>query len=353
MPALMERVEGLLAETSGSGGPDLHSPASDTLAAGGKRLRPLLVLICGGALEEQDLVRAAAAVELIHMATLVHDDVVDDALLRRGRPTVFARDGRETATATGDFLFSRAFALLAANGDPAQVRALSDACLALARGELAQRHDAYRRDVDEQRYVQRCELKTASLFAAACVLGALAAGRPAAEAAALESYGRRLGLAFQMLDDVLDVSGPAGAHGQAPRHRPARRHGHAAADPRRPRPGRTCARSRRVRRRRRCATASRRRARWRRHVRAHQRSLPKRKLRCAATSTRRSNAPSRMSPTASPSGTPEIERDRRPVRAGGRGRVIAGGSPRSLRGGCGSPPGPWKTARSLLPCWPG
>jgi len=208
MPALMERVEGQLAETSGSGGPDLHSPASDTLAAGGKRLRPLLVLICGGAQEEQDLVRAAAAVELIHMATLVHDDVVDDALLRRGRPTVFARDGRETATATGDFLFSRAFALLAATGDPAQVRALSDACLALARGELAQRHDAYRHDVDEQRYVQRCELKTASLFAAACVLGALAAGRPAAEATALESYGRRLGLAFQMLDDVLDVSGP-------------------------------------------------------------------------------------------------------------------------------------------------
>jgi geranylgeranyl pyrophosphate synthase len=121
---------------------------------------------------------------------------------------VFARDGREAATATGDFLFSRAFALLAASDDPAQVRVLSDACLALARGELAQRHDAYRLDVDEQRYVQRCELKTASLFAAACTLGALAAGRPAAEATALESYGRRLGLAFQMLDDVLDVSGP-------------------------------------------------------------------------------------------------------------------------------------------------
>ena len=208
MPALMEHVEGLLAQTSGTGGPDLHAPASDTLAAGGKRLRPLLVLICGGAQDEDPLVRAAAAVELIHMATLVHDDVVDDALLRRGRPTVFARDGRETAAATGDFLFSRSFALLAANGDPEQVRVLSDACLALARGELAQRHDAYRLDVDEQRYTLRCELKTASLFAAACMLGALAAGRPAAETGALESYGRRLGLAFQLLDDVLDVSGP-------------------------------------------------------------------------------------------------------------------------------------------------
>ena len=94
---------------------------------------------------------------------------------------MFASDGRERATATGDFLFSRAFALLAANDDPEQVRALSDACLALARGELAQRHDAYRLDVDEDRYLQRCELKTASLFAAACRLGALAAGRGAAE----------------------------------------------------------------------------------------------------------------------------------------------------------------------------
>ena len=90
MPALMERVERLLEETSAGDGPTCRRAASDTLAAGGKRLRPLLVLICGGARDDEPLVRAAAAVELIHMATLVHDDVVDDALLRRGRPTVFA-----------------------------------------------------------------------------------------------------------------------------------------------------------------------------------------------------------------------------------------------------------------------
>ncbi len=99
--------------------------------------------------------------------------------------------------------------MLAENDATEQVRALSDACLALARGELAQRHDAYRADVPEERYLRRCELKTARLFAAACHLGALAAQRPAAEAAALEVYGTRLGLAFQMLDDLLDVSGPA------------------------------------------------------------------------------------------------------------------------------------------------
>jgi geranylgeranyl pyrophosphate synthase len=208
MPALMDRVERRLEHSGSLHGPALGRPASDTLAAGGKRLRPLLVLICGGVQDEQ-LVRVAAAVELIHMATLVHDDVVDAALLRRGRRTVFAAEGREVATATGDFLFSRAFALLAENDAPEQVRVLSEACLALARGELAQRHDAYRLDISEERYLQRCELKTARLFSAACRLGALAAARPAAEAEALEAYGTRLGLAFQMLDDLLDVSGPA------------------------------------------------------------------------------------------------------------------------------------------------
>ena len=209
MPTLMERVEHVLEETSAGGGPELRAAASDTLSAGGKRLRPLLVLICGGSRDDDALVRAAAAVELIHMATLVHDDVVDNARLRRGRPTVLASRGRETATATGDFLFSRSFALLAANGEGEQVKVLSDACVALARGELAQRHDAYRLDLQEQRYLLRCELKTARLFSAACRLGGLAAGRPAREVAALEAYGRRLGLAFQMLDDLLDVSAPA------------------------------------------------------------------------------------------------------------------------------------------------
>ena len=209
MPRLMERVERRLEQAGTGGGPELGRAATETLAAGGKRLRPLLVLICGGAQKGESLVRVAAAVELIHMATLVHDDVVDGALLRRGRTTVFAGDGREAATAAGDFLFSRSFALLAENDDPEQVRILSDACLALARGELAQRHDAYRLDLTEERYLARCELKTARLFSAACRLGARAAGRAAAAAEALEAYGTRLGLAFQMLDDLLDVSGPA------------------------------------------------------------------------------------------------------------------------------------------------
>jgi geranylgeranyl pyrophosphate synthase len=182
---------------------DQHSLA--TVAAGGKRLRPLLVFVSGlGSGAQEALSRAAAAVELIHSATLVHDDVLDDAPLRRGRQTVFAAAGRRAATATGDLLFSSAFAELSQNGAVAQLRALSAASAALARGELMQRADAWRGDVTLERYLKRCELKTARLFAAAGELGGLVAGGPP-----LGPFGHAIGLAFQLLDDVLDITGPA------------------------------------------------------------------------------------------------------------------------------------------------
>ncbi len=158
--------------------------------------------------------RAAASVELVHSATLVHDDVLDAADLRRGRPTVVATAGRDMATATGDLLFSRAFAELAANGRPEQVRVLSDASSALAEGELLQRADAFDPGVPLERYLRRCELKTASLFEASCLLGALESSAGDGEARALAAFGRRIGLAFQLLDDVLDVSGPASRTGK-------------------------------------------------------------------------------------------------------------------------------------------
>jgi geranylgeranyl pyrophosphate synthase len=204
VPPLLAAVEGRLAVAAGGHGAVLAAHAGATIAAGGKRLRPLLVLIVGGTASEA-LVRAAAAVELVHAATLVHDDVLDAAALRRGRPTVVASAGRRMATATGDLLFSRAFAELALNDDPEQIRALSRASSALARGELLQREDAFDPTVPVERYLLRCELKTAALFEAACELGALVAGR---EVAPLAAFGRRIGLAFQLLDDVLDVSGP-------------------------------------------------------------------------------------------------------------------------------------------------
>ena len=217
---LLERTEARLAEVADGHGDALGRHAGGTLAAGGKRLRPVLVFLCadgqhrgaagtarGFAHGDKRLVAAGTAVELLHMATLVHDDVLDGAELRRGRPTVFADGGRAAATATGDLLFSRAFAQLTATGSEEAVRALSAASSALARGELMQRADAWREDVTPERYLERCRLKTASLFEASCRLGALFGGRPEL-ADPLGRFGERLGVAFQMLDDVLDVTGP-------------------------------------------------------------------------------------------------------------------------------------------------
>jgi geranylgeranyl pyrophosphate synthase len=204
---LLERTEARLSEVGDGHGKELARHSGATLSAGGKRLRPMLVFLCANGDGDDRLVAAAAAVELLHMATLVHDDVLDRAPLRRGRATVFAEGGRLPATATGDLLFSRAFAELASTGSPDAVRALSEASSALARGELMQRADAWRPDVTRERYLERCRLKTASLFAASCRLGALFGGRPAM-AESLGRFGECVGLAFQMLDDVLDVSGP-------------------------------------------------------------------------------------------------------------------------------------------------
>jgi geranylgeranyl pyrophosphate synthase len=205
---LLERTEARLAEVAGGHGAVLGRHAGATLSAGGKRLRPMLVFLCADGDADERLVAGAAAVELLHMATLVHDDVLDRAPLRRGRPTVFAEGGRLAATTTGDLLFSRAFAELATTGSADAVRALSDASSALARGELMQRADAWSHEVTRERYLERCRLKTASLFCASCRLGALFGGGPGV-ADALGRFGEGVGLAFQVLDDVLDVSGPA------------------------------------------------------------------------------------------------------------------------------------------------
>jgi geranylgeranyl pyrophosphate synthase len=202
----MIRVERRMAELASGHGRELGRYAGDTIAAGGKRLRPLLVCLAAGVPppETDNLVRAAVAVELVHGATLVHDDVLDASELRRGRPTVVAAGGREMATATGDLLFSRAFAELAEASVPA-VRTLARATSELALGELMQREDAWNPDVSVDRYLARCRLKTAVLFRAACELGAL---ESTGGSESLRAFGEGIGLAFQILDDVLDVSGP-------------------------------------------------------------------------------------------------------------------------------------------------
>jgi geranylgeranyl pyrophosphate synthase len=207
----MARAEAELVALAGEGGDGLALEAAETIAAGGKRLRPLLVFIAGDGhgrdADDEPLIRAAVAVELIHSATLVHDDVLDAAPVRRGRPTVFARSGRRQATATGDLLFARAFSHLVQNGDGRQLRALSAASSALVQGELVQREDAWNAGISVARYMRRCELKTGRLFEAACELGALATDANGEIAGALKGFGLQIGLAFQILDDVLDVTG--------------------------------------------------------------------------------------------------------------------------------------------------
>lgn len=204
---VMYRVEERMAALAGAYGPLLAHHARATISAGGKRLRPLLVCLASGVpvVESDGLIRAAVAVELVHAATLVHDDVLDGASLRRGRPTVVASGGRLLATATGDLLFSRAFAELAAGGEVEAVRVLSRAASGLAAGELMQREDAWRVDVGLERYLQRCRLKTAVLFRGACELGAMFGN---GRVAGLGHFGESIGLAFQLLDDILDVTGP-------------------------------------------------------------------------------------------------------------------------------------------------
>ncbi|MGN6586314.1 MAG: polyprenyl synthetase family protein [Solirubrobacterales bacterium] len=207
LPTRLGEVERLLREAVAGQGELLGADAASTLEAGGKRLRPMLVLLCAGPEGDEAAVRAATAIELVHMATLVHDDVLDNAPLRRGLPTVAATSGRERAVSTGDLLFSRAFALLAEAGDARSVALLAGASVALARGELAQRRDAFDLAVGEERYLERCRLKTARLFECACLLGR--------DDEQLREFGAGIGLAFQLLDDVLDVSGPPERTGKA------------------------------------------------------------------------------------------------------------------------------------------
>ncbi len=216
VPRLLGLVEQRLKTLAAGHGPVLAAHAGDTIAAGGKRMRPLLVLLAAGpqAAREPELIAAAASVELIHSATLVHDDVLDGAHLRRGVPTIWAQGGRALAVATGDLLFSRAFSELTAAGSLPAVRSLSRATSALAEGELLQRQDAWNAAVPIERYLLRCELKTARLFEAACELGAQVARLTDAQIAELGSFGRAIGLAFQLLDDVIDVAGPASLTGK-------------------------------------------------------------------------------------------------------------------------------------------
>jgi geranylgeranyl pyrophosphate synthase len=209
LESYLELLEARLEEAVGSYPGLVGEIGVETLAVGGKRLRPVLVFLATPAVlrESERALAGGVAVELVHMATLVHDDLLDGADLRRGQPTVWAAYGEDAAMATGDYLFARAFALLAAIGDPQAVSILAEASLALARGEALQRRQAFRPDTSVDDYLARCSLKTGKLFEAACVLGG---GRRE-----LGDFGLALGLAFQIADDILDCTGEFDTTGKA------------------------------------------------------------------------------------------------------------------------------------------
>lgn len=191
----LAELEERLRQTVRSHGGLVASVSRDALSAGGKRLRPLLVFFSAPSGEDPS-VAAGVAVELVHMATLVHDDVIDGAEFRRGRASAWSAYGPEAARATGDFLFARAFAELTATGDAEAVAILAEASLCLARGEAMQRRQAHDPETTVDDYLERCALKTGKLFEAACRLGGGSG-----------EFGLALGIAFQIADDILDCAG--------------------------------------------------------------------------------------------------------------------------------------------------
>ncbi|GAB3274431.1 polyprenyl synthetase family protein [Parahaliea aestuarii] len=184
--------------------------------AGGKRLRPLLALLCGAALGgcTERHIAFAAIIEFIHTATLLHDDVVDISTLRRGRPTANAEFGNAPSVLVGDFLYTRAFQLMVTLEDMDILRHMADTTNTIAEGEVLQLVRAGNPDTTEADYLEVITRKTAILFAAACYGAAALSGQPEQERQRLADYGLNLGIAFQMIDDVLDYEGDPATMGK-------------------------------------------------------------------------------------------------------------------------------------------
>ncbi|MDP9128013.1 MAG: polyprenyl synthetase family protein, partial [Pseudomonadota bacterium] len=204
----MAAVNHLIIQRMESSVPLIPQLAGHIIAAGGKRLRPILTLASARLCGYQGLRhhKLAASVEFIHTATLLHDDVVDASSLRRGEPSANAMFGNQASVLVGDFLFSRAFQLMVEDGSIDVLRILSTASAVIAEGEVLQLTTTNDSGTSEQTYLEVVRAKTAELFAAACRIGAVVAGRPASEEEALRTFGLNLGIAFQIIDDALDYS---------------------------------------------------------------------------------------------------------------------------------------------------
>ncbi|SDF19949.1 polyprenyl synthetase family protein [Sporolituus thermophilus] len=204
----LRAVEQALAEIIHSPVDQLTQVGRHLLQAGGKRLRPALYLLCAKSRqgETRALVPVAVAIEMIHMATLVHDDVIDNAATRRGLPTANSRWGNHVSVLSGDFLFAKAFSTVARHATPAMLRILTDVVCSMCEGEILQIRDTFSVEQSEEDYLVRIAKKTADFIAASCELGGLSAGLAPDEVAALRRYGHAVGMAFQITDDILDIT---------------------------------------------------------------------------------------------------------------------------------------------------
>jgi octaprenyl-diphosphate synthase len=212
----MAAVDALIRRRLASDGVLINQVAEYIVGAGGKRLRPMLLLLAAGALGHRggDAHQLAAVIEFIHTATLLHDDVVDESGLRRGRKTANAVWGNAASVLVGDFLYSRSFQLMVELDRVEVMRILADTTNLIAEGEVLQLLHVRNPDTDEAAYLQVIERKTAVLFAAATRLGALLAGGDAMLQQRMHEYGLNLGYAFQMADDVLDYTSDADTLGK-------------------------------------------------------------------------------------------------------------------------------------------
>ncbi|MCJ2554613.1 MAG: polyprenyl synthetase family protein [Candidatus Thermoplasmatota archaeon] len=209
-------VEDLIQRSIDSRESLLTEIAGYVIGAGGKRVRPAVTILSYYVVGGKDVDRAvqiAAALELVHSATLLHDDINDGGVMRRGQPAAFKKYGLQNALVTGDFLFTKAFAI-GARFDPEIVEVTAEACVRLAEGEVRQQGNARDLSMSEEDYLAIIQQKTAGLFAAGARIGAMLGGGNPQQIAALSEYGRHLGIAFQIVDDILDVVGDESVTGK-------------------------------------------------------------------------------------------------------------------------------------------
>jgi len=210
-PIIKEEIlefEDYLQDSLVSRQPLIQEAISDLAKSGGKRVRPALLMITAkfGEYKREEVWSLAAALEILHMATLIHDDIIDDANLRRGSQTVQAKYGKDVAVFAGDYLFTLTFDILAGEATKQQLKQVSKVIKQICEGEIQQHQDRYNLDVTYKGYFKRIKSKTALLFEGSCALGAGSAGLSKGQIRNLAQYGRYIGMAFQLVDDLFDFS---------------------------------------------------------------------------------------------------------------------------------------------------